>query len=183
MTRSPDYGIALHQHRFAAWAASRAASVRNQRFTVEQGRELLERSGFDQSLRSPAQLPAPRLFDRSHEKWRRAIVDAASRQGLGNWTDGVAAKLINVYLKSRFVCGGCHDHERVRGLHPPIDSVLLTTLSEENVGGLRAVWMRAAKARWSKLDSAHYQEVIDAIRAAVGGKPLWRIEEFWKGNQ
>jgi hypothetical protein len=44
------------------------------------------------------------------------------------FTHGIAAKLVNVYLKSVFVCGGRHDHPRVRALHPPIDSLLLDAL-------------------------------------------------------
>jgi hypothetical protein len=68
----------------------------------------------------------------------------------------VAAKLVNIYLKSRFVCGGHHVHARVQSLHPPLDSVLLKGLAEANVGGHRKEWEQAAKTRWSKFGSDDY---------------------------
>jgi hypothetical protein len=35
------YSIEEHKHRFAAWAASRAANVNKCRFRVEQGKKIL----------------------------------------------------------------------------------------------------------------------------------------------
>jgi hypothetical protein len=176
------YGIEVHQHRFAAWAASRAASVVNCRFGVQQGRALLETSGFTGSFCLPEQLPAPDAVDDTHRQWRAEIMRAAeSRQLL--FTHGVAAKLVNVYLKSRFVCAGHHAHIRVHSLHPPIDSVLLRGLAEANVGGHKKEWKEAAKTRWSKFGSDDYEQVIALIRQSLNGASLWRIEEYWKGNQ
>lgn len=178
------YGIDVHQHRFAAWAACRAASVVNCRFGVEQGRAILESCGFVASFCRPEQLPEPdpHAVDEAHRQWRAVIMRAAeSRQFL--FTHGVAAKLVNVYLKSRFVCAGHHAHDRVQSLHPPIDSVLLRGLTEANVGGHADEWKRAAKTRWSKFESDDYEQVIALIRQSLEGAPLWRIEEYWKGNQ
>ena len=42
----------------------------------------------------------------------------AARRNL-TFTHGVAAKLINCYLKSRFVCGGYHAHARGRACTHP----------------------------------------------------------------
>jgi hypothetical protein len=175
------YGINLHTHRFAAWAASRAASVVNCRFSVSQGRLILEECGFDSSL-SPERLPEPQVVDEAHRKWRADIISAAASRDL-TFTHGVAAKLVNVYFKSRFVCGGHHDNERVRALHPPIDSVLLEALAELNVGGHAKDWSQAAKTRWSKFGSEDYEHVIALIRQSLGDGPLWQIEEYWRGNQ
>jgi hypothetical protein len=178
------YGIELHQHRFAAWAASRAASVVNCRFGVEQGRAILEACGFTAGFCKPDRLPdpEPQVVDAVHREWRADIVRAAKSRGLP-FTHGVAAKLVNIYLKSRFVCGGHYEHPRVQSLHPPIDSVLLRTLAAANVGGYGKDWKRAAKTRWSKFDSSDYEEVIALIRQASKGSPLWTIEEHWSGNQ
>ena len=99
------------------------------------------------------------------------------------FTHGVAAKLVNVYLKSRFICGGHHAHERARSLHPPIDSVLLKSLADANVGGKARQWKQAAKTRWSKFGSDEYEQVIAFIRQSLNGGPLWMIEEHWRGNQ
>jgi hypothetical protein len=79
---------------------------------------------------------ASEQMDLQHRAWRSRVIAMAATEGL-SFTHGVAAKLINVYLKAVFVCGGQHDHAQVQALHPPIDSVLLKELSVRDVGGLR----------------------------------------------
>ena len=177
------YSIEVHKHRFAAWAAARAASVNHCRFKVEDGKKLLEEAGFTPSLSSPCDLPTPQSFDTAHAKWRAVVIDAAAKRKLPCFTDGVAAKLINVYLKSRFVCGGHHEHAQVKAIHPPIDSVLLDKLCSENFGNLGCKWQVARRIRWSKFNSDQYQEVIQDIRAALKGAALWEIERYWRGYQ
>jgi hypothetical protein len=176
------YHIGRHQHLFAAWAASRAASVKGCRFKVRQGREILESSGFTPSFCQPDQLPAPTEMEAWHRQWRNLVIGAAKAHGL-SFTHGVAAKLINVYMKSRFACGGHHEHERVRRLHPPIDDELLKALIQQNVGGQVKRWREARRWRWSKFTSDQYEQVIALIRQSLNGQPLWMIEEHWKGNQ
>ena len=99
------------------------------------------------------------------------------------FTHGVAAKLINCYLKSRLVCGGYHTDARVKNLHPPIDDVMLRTLARLDIGGYRKEWQRARAARWSKLDSDGYEQLIRLIRLCLKDKPLWMVEQYWQGHQ
>jgi hypothetical protein len=179
---SLPYGIELHCHRLAAWAASRGASVKNCRFSVEQGRAILEECGFQASFSRPEHLPQPHALDEEHRRWRASILRAARSRGLP-FTHGVAAKLINLYLKNRFVCGGHHAHERVACLHPPIDGGLLEALAAGDIGGNAREWKRAAKTRWSKFGSEDYERVIALIRRSIKGEPLWMIEEHWRGFQ
>lgn len=179
---SVPYDIERHQHLFAAWAASRAASVKGFRFTVEQGRKSLEACGLGVYFSKPEELPEPKDVDEKHRQWRAGIIEAAKLQGL-NVTHGVAAKLINCYLKSRFVCGGHHAHERVQNIHPPIDAVLLKTLADLDIGGYAKQWRQAHRRRWSKLNSDQYEQLINLVRDCLKGEPLWKIEEYWKGNQ
>lgn len=178
----PGYGIERHKHLFASWAASRAASVNGCRFKVQHGREILESSGFTPAFCQPTQLPTTAEVDASHRDWRTSVIEAAKSRGL-SFTHGVAAKLINVYLKSRFVCGGHHEHQRVRDLHPPIDDELLKTLIKKDTGGFRTQWRQARRWRWSKFTSEQYEQMIEMIRQSLNGEPLWKIEEYWKGNQ
>ena len=107
----------------------------------------------------------------------------AARQDNLKMTHGVAAKLINLYLKCRFVCGGFHDHPRVRNLHPPIDSVMLKALAKANVGGFETDWKKLQDQKWSKLNSTQYEKAIQLIRHCMKDQPLWKIEEYWQGNQ
>jgi hypothetical protein len=176
------YGIEPHKHRYAAWAASRGASVIGCRFSVECGRRLLERCRFSAMLYRPDQLPRPRAIDAEHRKWRDTMIRSARSNDIV-LTHGVAAKIINLYLKCRFVCGGHHDHARVACLHPPIDSVLLNRLTELDVGGHAEKWKQASQKRWSKFDSDDYERVIDLVRDSLHGAALWMIEEHWRGNQ
>lgn len=176
------YTIDEHRHRFSAWAASRAATVNGCRFKVEQGKALIESAGLNTLLASPDLLPSTDEFDGCHEEWRNRIIRAAQGYDLP-FTHGVAAKLINIYFKSAFICGGHHEHERVRSLHPPIDSVLLEELAVQNIGGLQKAWKLAGKIRWSKFDSGQYETVIQNIRKALTGRPLWEVEQFWRGFQ
>jgi hypothetical protein len=173
------YTIERHEHLFAAWAASRAATVKGCRFKVEQGRAILESCGLA-DLSTPEQLPTPEEIDEQHRRWRTRAIEAAKEKALP-FTHGIAAKLINVYLKSRFVCGGHCAHKRVCSLHPPIDDELLKTLIRLDVGGHAQQWRNARP--WSKLDSRQYEQLIKLIRESLNGEPLWKIEQHWKGNQ
>ncbi|MBI2393239.1 MAG: hypothetical protein HYV09_26880 [Deltaproteobacteria bacterium] len=176
------YSIYEHKHRFAAWAAGRAASVIGCRFSVEQARAIIQSVGLHRLLVGPERLPEPHAVDAMHAEWRKVAIERAATFKV-RFTHGIAAKLINVYLKAAFVCGGHHDDERVAALHPPIDGLLLDALAKGNLGGQRNAWRRARGLRWSHLNSKQYQEVIDAIRVALDGEPLWRIEEHWRGYQ
>jgi hypothetical protein len=178
------YSINEHRHRFACWAASRAASVKGCRFSVEQGRAILDAVLRDVAS-DPRHLPDLGQFDEQHAQWREDVISEAKALRLP-FTHGIAAKLINVYLKSMLVCGGYDYHERVAGLHPPIDAVLLEALAKKKIGGeeLVAYWAKVRKIRWSKLDSDEYQAVIDHLREANGSSVnLWRVEEHWRGFQ
>lgn len=78
-----SYDIEIHQHRFAAWAACRAASVVNCRFGVEQGRAILEACAFTANFCRPEQLPdpEPQAVDDTHRRWRIDIIREAKLHG------------------------------------------------------------------------------------------------------
>lgn len=177
------YTIEDHKHRYAAWAASRAASTKTCRFTVLQGKNIVEAVGLNALIQNPDLLPLPEDIDASHRKWREAAITAAKTKDLTGFGHGVAAKLINVYLKGAFVCAGHEGHANVAALHPPIDSLLLDELYENNVSGLKKEWAEARKIRWSKLNSEQYESAITAIRMSMGAEPLWKIESYWRGYQ
>jgi hypothetical protein len=176
------YTIEEHKHRFSAWAAGRAANVNGCRFTVEQAKAILETAALNQLLADPNKLPSPQDTDALHRKWRNGVIVAARNHKL-DFTHGVAAKLINIYLKAGFVCGGHHTHVRVQALHPPIDSVLLDELSAQNVGGFRCTWNEARRIRWSKFNSEQYETVITHIRASMPNQAMWNVEQYWRGYQ
>ena len=177
------YQIEEHRHRFAAWAAGRAASVNRCRFTVEQARMIIETIELHESAKSIVNMPSPELFDVQHRQWRAKAIETASGMDIP-MTHGVAAKLINIYLKSILVCAGHHDDPRGMVIHPPIDSLFLNDLYERNVAGLSALWNTTRNIKWSKLNSDQYEAVIKGIKTAIGSnRGLWCIEQYWRGYQ
>jgi len=177
------YSIEEHQHRHVAWSSATSARASKLcRFSVEVGVAILESSGFVPAFSTPEQLPLPEELDAKHADWRHVVIQAAETHGLV-FSHGIAAKLINCYLKGRFVNAGHHEHPQVAVLHPPIDRLLLKALADENVGGCRRAWRRLEKRGWSKFTSEDYQEVIDLIRQVMPGQPLWKIEQYWRGFQ
>ncbi len=171
------YDIANHSHRFAAWAAATGASASPKcRFTVAQGKAILEEAGFTASLRKPSQLPSPARMDDAHKKWRERVIIAARRRKL-RFSHGVAAKLINIYLKSRFTLGGHEKHPNGAALHPPIDSLLLKAVKRNNVCSAKL------RTNWSTFDSETYQQIIERLRGMQAGLPFWTIEADWAGHQ
>jgi hypothetical protein len=177
------YSIEDHKHRYAAWAASRAASTKTCRFNVLQGKNIIEAIGLHNMISTPDLLPSPDQIDVRHREWRRLAIGAATDRDLIGFSDGIAAKLINVYFKGIFVCGGHEAHPNVAALHPPIDSLLLDNLHVNNVGGQSERWEVARLLRWSKLNSDQYEAVISAIKTIMEGMPLWQVEEHWPGHR
>jgi hypothetical protein len=132
-----SYSIEAHKHRFSAWAAGRAATVNGCRFKVKAAKNILENSGMKEVAKNIDNLPQPEDFDVFHQCWRENVIGAAKFLGLV-FTHGVAAKLINIYLKSVYVCGENHAEQKVRVIHPPINSVLLDDLYNQNIGDLNS---------------------------------------------
>ncbi len=100
------------------------------------------------------------------------------------FSHGVAAKLINVYLKVALVTVSNTDKD-IGLLHPPIDSLLLKGLKEDDKGKGQSrfeFWKKKYKRGWTKFTSNEYQTVIEKIREKLDSeKRLWKIEELWKG--
>jgi hypothetical protein len=141
---------------------------------------LLDRKLFRNLGSHPSKLPKVRDIDAGHRRWRKSI-KAQARVNRVRISDGVAAKIINVYLKSRLVCGGYHNHPRVRALHPPVDSVLLDALRCID-SDIQDCVDKLGRPAWSKFTSAQYETMINALRlyARKSGNGFWAIEEHWR---
>jgi len=176
-----EYTIAEHQHRLAAWAAGRAASVRGKNaFAVETAKRWIEATPLPEFIPSPANIPDAGEFDEKHKEWRESMITAAKPQVISH---GTAAKLINAYLKVGVVCAG--HHEKAKHLHPPIDRLLLNALAEHNVGGHKSIWKKYATKGWSNFKSEDYQKVINTLKTLpeLQTKGLWAVEYYWQGHQ
>ena len=171
------YDIHEHTHRFACWSASRASSVTGRRFPVSEGARWIVHAGLDE-VRTPDELPSVENFDAKHRAWRASIIGAS---GINDMRDGQAAKLINVYLKSRLINPVWANHRRVAVLHPPIDSLLLQNLDEAHRSRDGMIWIHAKRIGWSRLDCNQYEALIETLRENFGKRPLWMAEFYWPG--
>lgn len=184
------YLEAVHRHRFAAWCASTAAkSSPNCRFSVEQGVRLIEGCGLQALSEDWDRLPRAEEFDARHRHWREDLIAAApSVLPAGErrqFTAGVAAKLINCYLKPLYVTGiiknlSKEDSAARNAIHPPIDRILLRTLALADVGSMRREWKRFADIGWSNFTHEQYETVVEMVKSVTNGQ-LWTIEEHWGG--
>jgi hypothetical protein len=173
---SSDYSIGEHVHRFSIWAAARASSTVTRRFSVAEAKTWIEsvpeiRTCAD----NQGSLPEPSQFDSAHKNWREQIRVASGTKEVSH---GIAAKLINVYLKSTLVRTEFVFSPNVMAIHPPIDRLLL----KELVKKCPKIWS-GQKLSWSTFTSEEYQDVIDKIRKMVGDKGMWTVEQYWPGHQ
>ncbi len=189
MTKEKNCTIEEHRHRFACWVASRAASVRGKSaFEVKEGVKIINECGFPKYA---DQLLEIKDFDLWHEelckkviKKRNAQIEECKKKDPSynrQVSYGVAAKLINCYLKARFVCGGA-DEDKIKAIHPPIDSLLLESLVKNNKQ-FREFYKKELKSKaWSNFNKTDYTKVIGKIKSLLGqSEPLWKIEYHWQG--
>ncbi len=185
-----SYSPAMHRHRFAAWCAATAASASPKcRFPVKVGVRLIEAVNLDAMSISWEKLPEPEIFDDKHNDLCVALIGKAesTHDISGSFTYGVAAKMVNCYLKALYygVPQGNHSVHQTRKLnaiHPPVDRLLLRGLARQDVGGHGESWRFYELRGWSNFNYKEYKEVIKLIHEVTDGD-LWMIEAYWQGFQ
>lgn len=185
------YSFVEHQHRLASWAAATAArSSPKCRFSVREAVEVLSSLGISSFVENPQVLAGSvKDFDRMHrelccEAIRLSTDRLPARKAGGTFSFGVAAKLINVYLKVGVLSRSGKDGADFVAMHPPVDRILLLGLGDADLGGRRRFWTAMAKVGWSTFSEAQYGEVIRAMRESLpASMPLWSIEKYWRGYQ
>ena len=180
-----DYSLHDHKHRFSVWVASTAAMASPKcSFTVEIGKKILESADIEKSIQSIPKIKTQDKFDKWHTDICNRLISKAKNFNIkGSFTFGVAAKLLNCYLKSYFI-----DHlDRLKFIHPPIDRLLLLKLADKNFGDNKRFWGKKAKKGWSNFEKEDYSEVIKNIKETLnkidGSSSLWKIEYYWVGYQ
>ena len=212
-----NYSLDMHKHLLASWAASSAASQSGFRFRVEQGKELLSLASsgnntsnedFIEYIKEIKIFKGHKDFDNWHSKTIKMMrtdgpgfkkilekINKTKKKKLDkkDYSYGVAAKLLNVYLKVYFL----DDFESnfASFIHPPIDRLLLVELLEKeseifnfNLELFKHTGLIGEKKipNWTKINSEEYNEIIKLIRKFIESKDLtglWRIEYAWKGHQ
>ncbi len=112
-----------------------------------------------------------------------------------NMTYGIAAKMLNVYLKV-FYLGDfdSSDKEFANFIHPPIDRLLLLELVNREGNSFkfdREPFSNLSKTdrtipNWTLINEIEYKAIIKLIIEYINSndlKGLWRIEYAWRGHQ
>ena len=176
-TEYVNYKTFDHRHRFAVWAAARAA----QRgfATVEALRGALEATDIVEFVRDPTSLGVDdTAFETHHRRWCKAIVNFLEEKGLPNVSYGRAAKLVAVYLKSMIVLGPDGESSLGSAAHPPIDRILLQNLASSDITSPHKAGWRTTT--WTTLDEQSYYALVSELRSVLAeNEPFWKLEKYW----
>jgi len=175
------YSLAEHQHRFAAWAAARATQRGLANFRTSTISDALVDCGVVAVVDTAVNWPTTAaVFDTAHRGWCQAMLRDLLSAGIGKASYGRAAKVIAIYLKSRIVLGGHHEHSFAKVIHPPIDRILLQAIAEHVAAKDRVFAKQLRTTTWTSLTEATYDDLIARLRSAGLDQPaFWWIETFW----
>lgn len=173
------YDLSEHRHRFAAWAAARAAQ---RGFAgVEDLRSALKTTDIRVTISRPeTSQVGPSEFENLHRRWCTAICSTWNRREIGKEMKyGRAAKLVAVYLKTVVIMGAGAETPLGRCIHPPIDRTLLHRLaaSRQIQSPHKTAWRNT---NWTQLGKSEYYTLTAQLRDAVPRDlPFWMLEEYW----
>ena len=205
-----SYNLDFHKHILSKWAASRAASQsKGFKFSVELGSKLLlfgkkgSQASDQEFIDYIKQIENFNSQD-DYDSWHhQTIVNMTSytdelkqlldkhNKSFNNYTYGIAAKILNCYLKVFFL-ESFGNQKFADFIHPPVDAVLLKALRKEdkklfnfknsiftNIGVLKI-------PTWTRINENEYKMIIKLMKEFVSSKNqkgLWKIESFWIGHQ
>ncbi len=174
-----NYTIEEHVHRYACWAAARAAS--SSRFKNIEVSQFINQSALRDALKEL------RLKDEMnhsiYKKWYVKQVNVLKKR-LENYKNskdkerhisfGIAAKIVSIYVKTAEVLPNKGKSKISKVAFPPIDRFLLNRLQKEL--GLKNV-------SWSKMEQQEYMETIETLKNFMKDEPFWKLEFYWDLNQ
>ncbi|MES2585651.1 MAG: hypothetical protein V4536_01890 [Pseudomonadota bacterium] len=182
MNEIQSYSFDRHRHLFSSWCASTASGASPKcRFAVKTGLNILDQSNVTSSALNTE---FPKLTHKSFGDWHNTkcllLMKVADSLGVAGFTYGVAAKMLNCYLKANFLS----ELEKYSFIHPPIDRLLLSSLREANFNNNKKIWRKYETKGWSNFSNEDYLNVINLIKLSLPvGVSIWKIEAFWKGHQ
>tara|TARA_Y100000991_G_scaffold127609_1_gene96131 strand:- start:94 stop:723 length:630 start_codon:yes stop_codon:yes gene_type:complete len=205
-----SYNLDFHKHTLSKWAASRAASQsKHFKFSVELGSELLMlgKKGFKVTnqdfINYIKQIENFKTQD-DYDSWHhQTIMNMTSgndklknllninNKSLNNYTYGIAAKILNCYLKVFFL-ESFGNQKFADFIHPPVDAILLKALRKEDkklFNFKNSIFTNIGIQKiptWTRINQDEYKEIIKLMKEFLSSKNqngLWKIEFFWIGHQ
>ena len=145
-----SYNLDLHKHTLSKWAASRAASQsKGFKFSVKLGSKLLlfgtsERQASDQDFIDYLKQIETFNSQDDYDFWHHQTIENMTsdndelkkllnshNKSHNNYTYGIAAKLLNCYLKVFFL-ESFGKQNFADFIHPPVDAILLKALRKDD---------------------------------------------------
>ncbi|MCG3177996.1 MAG: hypothetical protein BIFFINMI_00319 [Phycisphaerae bacterium] len=174
-----DYSHFVHRHRFASWAAARAAQRGWAGGKVAAIVAAIERSDLPRFLQTPETWPTEAgAFDAVHRQWCQAILGNLLASSPST-TFGRVAKVVAVYLKGMVVVGPDFASGLAKVIHPPIDGRLLKAIAEDPCVD-STIREACRSTNWTDLDENTYYTMIAAFRECGMDQPaFWMLERYW----
>ena len=205
-----SYNSDFHKHILSRWAASRAASQsKGFKFSVELGSKLLlfgtsksqtSDQEFIDYIKQIETFNSQDDFDSWHHQTIvnmitdsyefRQLLDTHNKSH-NNYTYGIAAKLLNCYLKVFFL-ESFGKQNFADFIHPPVDAILLKALRKDNkklFNFKNSIFTNIGVQKiptWTRINENEYKTIISLMKEFVSSKNqngLWKIESFWIGHQ
>lgn len=209
-----NYEIEHHKHILAVWAAGTAANNSIEfRFSVEFGKKLLllgsdknSENSFIEHIEEVRSMTTQESFDAWHHSTISAMIDSekvkqlVNEQNIAkgknliseNYSYGIAAKLLNVYLKVYFL-GEFSKKPFADYIHPPIDRLLLKQLKKLDrnrfsflMDDFKGHKLTNGLPAWTQLTFNQYEDILQRVKSHINERDvvgLWKIEYAWKGHQ
>jgi hypothetical protein len=176
MTKSIQYDIHEHAHRFAIWTAARAATRGMAGGKTENIEKAIEQANLRNFLEANEGQKHISDFDsylEKHEDFCEEIMAYFHEIKL-ECSYGRAAKIVAVYFKTRLL--NLENHPLINVIFPPIDSVLLKNLADKSPE-LKFL----ADKKWTQFDSKGYQEIMEDIEkwSVRNNLKYWELEKYW----
>ena len=205
-----SYNSDFHKHILSRWAASRAASQsKGFKFSVELGSKLLlfgtsKSQASDQEFIDYIKLIETFNSQDDFDSWHhqtivnmitdsyefRQLLDTHNKSH-NNYTYGIAAKLLNCYLKVFFL-ESFGKQNFADFIHPPVDAILLKALRKDDkklFNFKNSIFTNIGVQKiptWTRINENEYKTIINLMKEFVSSKNqngLWKIESFWIGHQ
>ena len=176
------YTIEEHIHRFAIWTSARAAS--KSRLKNEEVASLITESKLREKVLSINNDSL--LTQMDYHNWIKQIGEEmlilvknkaypeTNKKNFknDNFTFGIAAKIISIYIKTAVVLPSNGESNLAKIAYPPIDSILLKNINES--------YNKKFNTNWSKFDWLSYCEMILNLKDVFQCDLNWEIEQKWK---
>lgn len=175
MTGTPICDLERMRFEFFAWASARAAQAGSSKTTVAVLRAALVDADAANWGRCVVVTSA-----KDYDAWHMEAIDGVHRKLVNTvpaigW--GIAAKLVNVFIKGRWLLDAGYTGPIRSFGHPAIDSILLHLIDDSYGTDF------TRSLRWQRMTRQEYEGVIATLRLRHPHEGIWTIEEEWRADR